>query len=273
MVKVLLWNLVMREHLNWSQSLQFWWLVFGQSPLDGKKFIVHLVVRNQLKLQNHSRRRTNNSKYRIWLKQAAVDHVEDDDCKHVPEEDHSLNRWRLTARFKGRIYLNLSFYVTSAVMGNMLVAKKAMMKWIGINSRGVCWKLIPYLWRLSKMLRMFKTKNITPAKLMKPRNLCVGDYPLRIEMWVTLLGTKARQLLYLLCLFIASASSWMAPFDDLIVASLIIYFLPSVSAGGMRYIVSYLGLSLDYYSFDLFRSAIRVLILQSGFSWSSRNEI
>jgi len=84
------------------------------------------------------------------------------------------------------------------------------------------------------MLRMFKTRNITPAKLMKPRNLCVGDYPLRIDICVSRLGTKARQLLYLLCLFIAYLSYWMAPFDDLIVANLIIYFFPSVSAGGIR---------------------------------------
>jgi hypothetical protein len=81
---------------------------------------------------------------------------------------------------------------------------------------------------------MFNVKNITAAKFMNPRNLCVGDYPLNIEICLTLLGINDRQLLYLLFSSIAYLISLMVSFDALTVTRGICSLDPSFLVGGTK---------------------------------------
>ena len=45
------------------------------------------------------------------------------------------------------------------------------------------------------MFLRFSTKNIIPARLRNPLNFCYGDYPDKIEICWTELGTNDKQLL------------------------------------------------------------------------------
>lgn len=78
--------------------------------------------------------------------------------------------------------------------------------------------MMPYLMKFSMMTRRLSTRNMMPARLMNPRNRCVGDSPLKMEICLTLLGTKARQLLYLWFLSMDSLISAMAVLLDLMQA-------------------------------------------------------
>lgn len=62
---------------------------------------------------------------------------------------------------------------------------------------------------------------MTPTKFKNPRNFCVGDSPLRIDMCFNLLGANDRQLLYFLFLPITSRIYEIADFELLIVARFI----------------------------------------------------
>jgi hypothetical protein len=84
------------------------------------------------------------------------------------------------------------------------------------------------------MFLTFKIRNITPAKFINPRNFWVGDYPLKIEICLTLLGINARQLLYFLCLSIFYLISAIVGFDALIVARAIWKNSPVVLTGGIK---------------------------------------
>lgn len=91
--------------------------------------------------------------------------------------------------------------------------------------------------KLSIMLRKFRMRNITPAKFKNPRNLWVGDSPLKIDMCFTLLGTNARQLLYFLFLSIDYLIPSIADFDAVMVANLTWKISPLFFAGGIYKIV------------------------------------
>jgi hypothetical protein len=87
--------------------------------------------------------------------------------------------------------------------------------------------------KLSIILRMFRMKNITAAKLMNPRNRWVGDSPLNIEICLTLLGINDKQLLCFIFSSIASLISVIAIFEPLIVTNGICYRYPLLLVGGI----------------------------------------
>lgn len=77
-----------------------------------------------------------------------------------------------------------------------------------------------------------------PARFKNPLNFCVGESPLKIEMCLTLLGTKDRQLLYFRFLSMDYLMLSIAFLDDLIVASLTWKTSPDLLAGGMNRMVT-----------------------------------
>jgi hypothetical protein len=130
--------------------------------------------------------------------------------------------------------LNLSFSTPNATTGNTISSNKATRKWIGRYSKGVFWNFIPWLMKLSMMLRMLRIRNMMPAKLMNPRNLWMGDYPLSIEMCLTLLGTNDKQLLYFLYWSTTSLISLMSCWEDRIVKRGMGSSSPSLLTGGKK---------------------------------------
>lgn len=142
-----------------------------------------------------------------------------------------------TAMEGANIFLNLSFSIAKEINGKIANIAIAIIKLMGINLVGVDPNCTPYLIKFSIMLRRLRIRNITPAKFMNPLNFCVGDYPLKIEMCFTLLGTKAKQLLYFRFLSMESLISEMAAFEDFIVTIFTWNIYPLFLAGGMYNIV------------------------------------
>lgn len=159
----------------------------------------------------------------------------------ILKDQEDLNKWQAsknniisTARAGAKRFWNFSFYIAKDMNGKTIIKITAIMKWIGIYSNGVFPNMTPYRMKLSIMFRMFKIRNITPAKFMNPLNFWVGDYPLKIEICFTILGIKARQLLYFLCLSILSLIPAIVDFDALIVANGIWKYSPVFFTGGMK---------------------------------------
>lgn len=130
-------------------------------------------------------------------------------------------------------FLNCIFCIKKMDKGKIANIAVATRKWTGTNSVGVVPNLIPYRIKLSIIFLRFKIKNITPARLINPRNFWVGDYPLKIDICLTRLGTNAKQLLYFLFLSMFSLSPSIAILEDLIVASLTWKISPLFFTGGI----------------------------------------